>query len=223
MASYLRKNWCPRWKPQSLARRLGGWSETLAGSVALAVRTKVPSIHSGCVRLKPEKAMNVVGKVGVVLTFVGFLAVGSAALYGANASPASNQDAVQVAKNVGMAQGFGWIVAGVGFAMSFQGLSTDLHDSNALGSEHLRAGPVSAPSKVREVPKAKPEFVCSDCGGVTSLDATSVLPFCAPFGGGERRGFLPSFPPLFGLSLLWPGSDIFLRPSSEFARARLSK
>ena len=171
------------WKPQSLARRLGGWSETLAGSAALAVRTKVPSIHSGCVRLKPEKAVNVVGKVGVVLTFVGFLAVGSAALYGANASPASNQDAVQVAKNVGMAQGFGWIVAGVGLAMSFQGLSTDLQDSNTLGSEHLRAGPVSAPSKVREVPKAKPEFVCSDCGGDISAEDTAC-PHCgAPIEG----------------------------------------
>lgn len=101
--------------------------------------------------------MNAIGKIGVFLTFVGFLGVGTASIYAANASPVSVQEVVQMAKNVGTAEGIGWIVAGIGLAMAFSGLFMDLHD--------LRLAQTVS------------EFVCSDCGGSIS-ENNKACPHC---------------------------------------------
>ena len=127
--------------------------------------------------------MNVVGKVGVVLTFVGFLAVGSAALYGANASPESVQDAAQLAKTAGTAQGVGWIVAGIGLVMALTGMYTDLNDLKAAVPHRSVLETSAPPVNARKVTKAESEFVCSDCGRDISAD-DKTCPHCgAPIEG----------------------------------------
>ncbi len=135
---------------------------------------------------KPEEnAVNAIGKLGVFLILVGFLAVGSAALYGANASPESVQDAAQVAKSVGTAQGVGWIVAGIGLVVAFAGLYTDLHDLKTVGPQRSALETSEAAVNARKVPKeAEPEFVCSDCGRDISAD-DKVCPHCGALIEGE--------------------------------------
>ncbi len=128
--------------------------------------------------------MNAIGKLGVFLTFVGFLAVGSASLYAANASPASVQDAAQIARNVGSAQGVGWIVAGSGLAMALLGLSMDLHDLKTVIPDISALDRSPPPSAVRKVPRAKSEFVCSDCGGGIS-ETDKACPHCGAAIEGE--------------------------------------
>jgi len=127
--------------------------------------------------------MNGIGKLGVFLTFVGFLGVGSASLYAASASPTSVQDAAQVARNVGTVQGVGWIVAGIGLAIAFSGLSMELHDLKTVVPDISALDRSLSLLLARKVSKAKPEFVCSDCGGYISED-DKACPHCgAPIEG----------------------------------------
>jgi len=114
--------------------------------------------------------MNAIGKLGVFLTFVGFLGLGSASLYAASASPTSVQDASQVARNAGMAQGVAWIVAGTGLAMAFSGLSMELHDLKTVVPDISALNTSPLPPTARKVPRAESQFVCSDCGGDIAED-----------------------------------------------------
>ncbi len=121
--------------------------------------------------------MNGIAKLGALLILVGFLALGSAALYGANASPTSTQDVAQIAKNVGTAQGVAWIVAGIGLVMALSGLSSDLHDLKTVVPDISALDTSPLPPTARKVPKAESEFVCSNCGGDIS-EKDNVCPHC---------------------------------------------
>ncbi len=121
--------------------------------------------------------MNARSAWGAFLTFLGFLIVGSATIYGANASPASLGDIVQIAKNAATAQGIGWIVTGSGLALAVAGISADLHDLKTVVPDVAAMSPVPRPPAPRKVSKTEAGFVCSDCGGdITEEDR--VCPHC---------------------------------------------
>ena len=127
--------------------------------------------------------MNGIGKLGVFLTFVGFLIVGSAVLYPVNSGAESLQDVTQVAKNAATAQGAGWIVAGMGLAMALFGLGRDMHDLATVVPDisGLPRSPLGL--RAREGAKTNPDFVCSDCGGDISVDAKACSHCGSPIEG----------------------------------------
>jgi hypothetical protein len=121
--------------------------------------------------------MNAGSSWGAVLTFLGFLIVGSAIVYGSNANPSSLQDAVQVAKNAATAQGAGWIVAGVGLALAIVGVATDLHDLKTVVPDVSAMSPAARNPSDRTASTTEPGFVCTDCGGDIS-EEDRVCPHC---------------------------------------------
>lgn len=121
--------------------------------------------------------MNASSAWGGFLTFIGFLIVGSAAIYGSNANPASLQDAVQIAKNAATAQGVGWIVTGVGLALAVVGVSTDLHDLKTVVPDVSAMSPAERAPSRGKVSRTEPDFVCSDCGEDIS-EEDKVCPHC---------------------------------------------
>ena len=114
--------------------------------------------------------MNSLVKLGAFLTLVGFLAVGSAAIY---ESSAPVQDAVQSARSAGIAQGAGWIVVGLGIAVGLVGLGSAVHDLATVVPDIAAA----ERPKARRLAKARAEFVCSDCGGELSPE-DKTCPHC---------------------------------------------
>jgi hypothetical protein len=128
--------------------------------------------------------MNGLGQLGVLLVVVGFLTVGFAALYSANVTPASSQDAAQIAKSMGTAQGVGWIAAGIGLAMAFLGVFMDLQDVKTVIPDISALNTSPPSSAVRKVPKVKSDFVCSDCGGDVSKN-DKACPHCGAAIEGE--------------------------------------
>jgi len=117
-------------------------------------------------------------KLGAILTFLGFLAVGSSLLYLGVAplpsTPAEILEAQQAAKNWEMVQGVGWIVAGSGLAAALFG--TAKSDTAIDGKSEILLGRMPPLDDT----KREPKFVCSECGGDISQDA-EVCPHC-----GER-------------------------------------
>ncbi len=115
-------------------------------------------------------------KTGAVVTFLGFLAVGSAVLYLAVApaptTPEEIQAAQQVARNSGVVQAVGWVVAGVGLGMALFGLAKSVVAIDTKSEISLERLP---PPVAKSKPEAK--FVCSDCGGDISENAV-VCPHC---------------------------------------------
>jgi hypothetical protein len=124
-----------------------------------------------------EDVMNASSAWGAVLTFLGFLIVGSAVIYGSNANPSSLQDAVQVAKNAAMAQGVGWIVAGVGLALAIVGVATDLHDLKTVVPDVSAMSPAVRTPSDRKASTTEPAFARTDCGGDISKE-DRVCPHC---------------------------------------------
>lgn len=102
--------------------------------------------------------MNTLLRWGVYATFLGFLMVGIGYLFGET-----------------FYFGLGWIVVGIGLPLSFVGLD--------LGQRAARAGTPASPMDggpplvARKAPKAKADFVCSDCGGDLTADM-KVCPHC---------------------------------------------
>ena|SRR2546425_4331202 len=123
--------------------------------------------------------MNEIGKVGLLLILLGFFLVGFAALYSATASPAILDP--QLAQKIGVAQGLGWILAGIGFVAAFWDLTTSLRDLKTVTPD------ISAPETPRSLigGKVSPgEFVCSDCHGDISAN-DEVCPHCGAAIEGE--------------------------------------
>ena len=118
-------------------------------------------------------------KLGAMVTFFGFLAVGSSLLYlGVAPSPSTAQEileAQQAVKNWEMVQGVGWIVAGLGLAMALFG--TAKSDTAMDTKSEILLGRLPPPL---DDTKGEAKFVCSECGGDLSQDA-EVCPHC-----GER-------------------------------------
>jgi len=118
-------------------------------------------------------------KLGAMLTFFGFLAVGSSLLYlGVAPTPSTAQEileAQQAAKSWEIVQGVGWIVAGFGLATALFG--TAKSDTAIDTKSEILLGRMPQPL---DDTKREPKFVCSECGGDISQDA-EVCPHC-----GER-------------------------------------
>lgn len=103
-------------------------------------------------------------KLGAMLAFFGFLAVGSGVLYSGVApspsTPQESQEALSAAKNWAVVQGVGWIIAGLGLATALFGSAksdTAIDTKSEILLERL-------PPPLDET-KRKSKFVCSDCGG----------------------------------------------------------
>lgn len=102
--------------------------------------------------------MNATLKIGAFLSFVGFVAVGSAVIYGSNSGAVSLQDAVQAAKNAGTAQGVGWIAVGLGIATALLGLGLEIHDLATVVPDISGFSPKPPPPlKARKVAKVNRE------------------------------------------------------------------
>ncbi len=105
-------------------------------------------------------------KVGAVLTFVGFLSVGSGILYAALSSPATLEQAQALGKNSGVLQGLGWIVAGIGLYLALFGSAKS--DTAIDTKSEILLG---------RLPLRKSKFVCEKCGGDVSKETTRC-PHC---------------------------------------------
>ncbi len=115
-------------------------------------------------------------KLGAILSFTGFLLVGSGYLYAGLAPTPSTlgeiQAADQVAKNWEAIQGIGWIVVGLGLCIALIGSAKS--DTAIDTKSEILLGRL--PQGLDET-KGKAKFVCSDCGGDISEDA-KVCPHC---------------------------------------------
>lgn len=115
-------------------------------------------------------------RVGSALTFIGFLAVGSAYLAGATAALPSTleeaQRAQEAARSWQTVQGFGWIVAGLGLGMALLGIAKGQFAIDSK-SEIM----IGRSRRVSGQTERHRGFVCEKCGGEVSETAT-ICPHC---------------------------------------------
>ena len=115
-------------------------------------------------------------KVGAVLTLIGFFAVGSVAIVLGRAPLPTTPDqaaaSTSMAQNGQVIQGLGWILAGIGLCTALFGSArsdTAVDMKSEILLERVR------PRSEGLVKQSK--FVCSECGGDISEEATTC-PHC---------------------------------------------
>jgi len=109
-------------------------------------------------------------KFGATVTLAGFLMVGSAVLY-VNLTPLPTTPEgllawQAVARNWGIVQGLGWILAGIGLYLALLGSAKS--DTAIDTKSEILLG---------RLPPRKSKFVCEKCGGDVSQETTRC-PHC---------------------------------------------